>query len=197
MRLFRTVEIAAADLRTADPQFAGGADREPATAVVDHVEPQVVERVSDRDVRLFLPDVEDGREDGAFRGAVAVVEGIGRRIDRHEFLTAYRQVLQSRIAREVTGEHHAHLRGHEAVGDAVVGDEGAQFGHVVPRLFRNDVDVGAAGQGGVEVHHTGVKAETGVGSHAAVRGQVIVVPVPGAEIHQVAVLQHTAFRHTG
>ena len=153
--------------------------------------------MADRDVRFLLLHVEDRGEDGAFRRAVAVVEGVGRRVHGHELLAAHGQMLQGRISGIVQGEHHAHLCGHEAVRDAVVGDEAVQFRHVVPGILRNDVHGGARRQGGIHVHHAGVETVAGVGRHPAFRGEAVIVPVPGAEVHQVAVLQHAALRDAG
>ena len=153
--------------------------------------------MTDGDVFLALQHPEHRGEDGALRGAVAVVEGIGRRRHRDEFLTAHREVLERSVLREVAGVHHADLRGHEAVRDLVVGDEAVQGVQVVPHVLRDDADAGAARQGGILVHHVGVEAVAGEGRHAVPRLEAIVLPVPGAEVHQIALLQHAALGLAG
>ena len=86
----------------------------------------------------------------------------------------------------------AHLRGHEAVGDAVGAEipvEGVKF---QPDLIVNDIHRAAGDQRGVHVHHVRVEAIAGVRGHAARLIEAIVAAVPVAEGDDVAVLQHTA-----
>ena len=148
--------------------------------------------MADRDVLLAFQDAEDGGENGAFRGTVAVVESVGGRRHGNELFSAHGQVLEDGVVREVTGIHHAHLGGHKAVGDTVFYQEAVQGPQVVPYLFGDDADTGAAGEGGVLVHHIGVEAVAGKGGHLVSGLELIIIPVPGAEIDQVALLQHTA-----
>ena len=148
--------------------------------------------MADRDVLLAFQDAEDGGENGAFRGTVAVVESVGGRRHGNELFSAHGQVLEDGIVREVTGIHHAHLGGHKAVGDTVLYQKAVQGSEVVPYVFWNDADAGAAGEGGVLVHHIGIEAIAGKGGHLVSGLELIIIPVPGAEIDQVALLQHTA-----
>ena len=79
----------------------------------------------------------------------------------------------------------------------VVSDKAVQGTQVVPDSFRDNADAGAAGEGGILVHHIGVKAVTGERRHTVPLLQMIVVSVPDAEIHQIAMLQHAAFGRSG
>ena len=62
----------------------------------------------------------------------------------------------------------------------------------MPYVFGNDADAGSAGKGGVLVHHVGIEAVAGKGGHLVSGLKLIIIAVPGAEIDQVALLQHTA-----
>ena len=196
-RLFRVVQVAAAHTGAADEQFTGSPHGQATQMTVGHVQRHVAQRMADRNVFLPLLHLEDGGEDGAFRGAVPVVEVVGRRRHGDEFFTAHGEVPQDRIVRVVLGIHHAHLGGHEAVGYAIVDEEAVQGTQVVTDILRNDADAGAAGEGGILVHHVGVEAVAGEGRHFVSGLELVVVPVPGAEVHQVAVLQHHALGRAG
>ena len=104
-------------------------------------------------------------------------------------------MLERGVLRIIPGEHHAHLGGHETVGDAVTGDEGIQLAHVVAGLLRDDAHAGARGEGGIHIHHAGVEAVTGIGRHLAGDIQIVILAVPGAEIDKVAMLKHNTLGH--
>ena len=152
--------------------------------------------MADGDVILLLFHVENGGEDGTFRGAVTVVEGIGRRRHGNQFFTAYRKALEGRIVGEVAGIHYTHLGGHETVRNPVFRDKPVQCVQVVPYGFRNDAYAGAAGEGGILVHHIGVETVTGKGGHAVSGLEMEVLLIPGAEVNQIALFQHAALGST-
>ena len=192
-RFLGVVEVSPAHAGAADEQFAGSTHGQTPHLAVHHIQLDVAQRMADGNVVFLLQHVEHRGENGAFRGTIAVVEGIGRRRHGDQLFTADRQVFQGWIVGEVTGIHHAHLGGHEAVCNAVIGDKAVQGAKVVPHLFGNNAHTCSAGEGGVLVHHIGVEAVAGKSRHAVSGLEVIIVLVPGAEIHQVLLLQHTAF----
>ena len=148
--------------------------------------------MADGDVGLPLEHIEDGAEDGAFRGPVAVVEAVGRRIHGNQLFAGHREVLQDGVVGVQLGIHHAHLGGHEAVGDAVVHEEAVEKTHIVAGFLRDDVQAGPRGKGGIHIHLAAVEAIAGIGRCPALLVEVKVPLVPGAEVYQVVVLQHHA-----
>ena len=86
---------------------------------IDHVEPQIVQRFADRDLLARLVYIVDCGENGALRGAVAVVEGIARRrCDGCKLLSSDGKVQEGMVL-DARGELEAYLGGHEYVGNDV------------------------------------------------------------------------------
>jgi len=194
--LFGAVEVAAAHLGAGDPEFAHGADGEAVELLVDDIEFQVVQRLTDGNVQFVIlyPVFRD--EDDTFRRAVDVVHlVIGRRIKRREFLATHRQITQ-RMVLDIGGELVAHLRGDERMGDALAVEVFVQVRQIQADVVPYDVDTRSAGQGGVKVHHADIKTVAGVGGHLVARSQLIVFLIALAESHYVAVLNLAAFGST-
>ena len=90
------------------------------------------------------------------------------------------------------GKLVAHLCGHERVGDVVLLEVLVQGNQVEADLLGHDVNGGAAGEGGIHVHHAGIKAIAGIGGHPVLGLEVIVALIPVAEGHQVGMRQLAA-----
>ena len=73
--------------------------------------------------------------------------------------------MLQRMVLDTRGKLIAHLRRHERVGDMFTLEIVVQGDEVQTNLFRNDMNGSAAGQGGIHVHHAGIKAITGIGRH--------------------------------
>ena len=73
-RLFGTVQIAPAHLRSGYPQLAGSTDGQPVSLGVSHIEPHVVERLSDGDFLHLALHAIDGRENSTLRRAIYIIE---------------------------------------------------------------------------------------------------------------------------
>ena len=97
----------------------------------------------------------------------------------------------------VHGELASHLRGHEGVGDVLLVEVVVQVGQVQAYVVADDNDGGACCEGRIHVHHAGVKAVAGIGGHLVAWTQVVVVPVPMTEGHEVAVLELAALGLAG
>ena len=194
--LLRTIQVAAAHLRTAHPQLAAGTLWQAVALLVDDVETEVVERLADGNVLLAVLHPVVGGEDGALRGTVAVVHLVAlRRIERREFLATHGEEAQ-RVVVGVRGKLIAHLGGDERMGDEVLFEILVQVGQVQADVVADDVDAGTAGQRGIDVHHAGVEAVAGVGCHMASLAEFEATLIPVAEGHDVAVFQLAALGHT-
>ena len=97
----------------------------------------------------------------------------------------------------VHGELAAHLGGHEGVGDALLVEVVVQVGQVQAYVVADNHYCGACCEGRIHIHHAGVKAVAGIGGHLVAWTQVVVVPVPMTEGHEVAMFQLTAFGLAG
>ena len=78
------------------------------------------------------------------------------------------------------------------MGDIVLLKVVVQGHQIKAQFLGDDVDTGTAGQGGVHIHHTGIKAVAGIGGHAALRFQTVEALVPMAEADKVAVRELAA-----
>ena len=195
-RLLRTVQIAAAHLRSAHPQLTTSALRQAVAQLVDDVESQVVERLADGDVQLLVLHPVVSRKDGALRRSVAVVHlVVRRRIERRELLSTHGEEAQ-RVVVGVRGKLIAHLRRDERMGDLVLLEVDVQIGQVQSDVLADDVDAGSAGHSGIDVHHAGVEAVAGVGRHVAGIVELEAPLIPMAEGYDVAVFQLAALGHT-
>ena len=112
-RLFRKVEVAAADVRAGDQQLARREGRQPTEQVVHHVQLYVGQRLADGDPVVLLVHGLDGHEHGAFRRSIGVEE-LGpevRRVEGRQRLATHDEVLQA-AARVALGKLPAHLGRH-------------------------------------------------------------------------------------
>ncbi len=192
-RLFWTVQIASAYLRSADPQFACRAHRESVELFVNYIELEVVQWLAYWEVYLVFLQLVVGGENGAFRRAVAVKHPVGRRGERRQFFASYGEATQRMII-HIGGKLEAHLGGHEGMRYIVFVEIFIQIGKVETDVVAHNVDAGAASQSGIHIHHAGVEAIAGVGCHTVVGSETVIALIPMTEGHQVAVLQLTALR---
>ena len=170
------------------------------TLRVNDVEVDIVERLADGYFLHLLRHVISGDEDGRLRRSIDIIELIALwRRDGSQLLSTRRKELQ-RVVLDVGGKLVAHLRRHKRVGDIVLLEVVVQGHQIEAQLLWHDVYTGATGQGGVHIHHTGIKAITGIGGHAVLRLQTVETLVPMAEADEVAVSELAALgyaRRTG
>ena len=83
------------------------------------------------------------------------------------------------------------------MGDAVFAEIVVNDRQIQPDLFRKDVELCAAQEGGPGVHHVGVKAKAGVGRRPAGLIHFHGSDIPLAEIHQIAVSELCALGCSG
>ena len=196
-RLVRPSQIAQTYLQAGHHQFAGGTHRQAAAALAHHIGPDARQRPSDGDVGLLDGHVLADDIDRGLRGTVAVMERELGDGEAGHFLTAGVQGFEGLVLREVDGELRGHLRGHQRVGDAVLLDEVVQGEQVQADFLRDDVQDGPRRDGGGEVVHIGVKAETGIGGRmGGLRDAQGGLVVPG-EDGNVAVRQLDALGDAG
>ena len=175
-----------------DEQLTHGPDGQLAAVLARDIQLVVGQGPADGDPFVELVNRLHGGEDGAFRGSVSIGEDIAlRRVEGHQLFSANAQVLDRRVI-DSLGEHAAHLGRHKDVGDPLVREVLVQLVQVEAELLRHDADAGTCGQCGPEVHHAGVKAKAGIRSHDRAGHQLVVRPIPVAEVDQVSVLQHDA-----
>ena len=101
------------------------------------------------------------------------------------------------MTRHVGRELIADLGRHERMGDAFGIEVTTEFRQVQTQVFRHDIDGCSAGEGRIEVHHAGIKAEGRVCRYFMALMQVVVALIPMTERHEVAVLELDTFGHTG
>ena len=90
----RTIEVATADLRTGDEEFARCAYGHTVEILIDNEEPEVIQGFANRDILLLLVYRVRGGEDGTLGRTVRVMElVVSRRRDSREFFSSHRQVL--------------------------------------------------------------------------------------------------------
>ena len=163
---------------------------------IDHVETHVVERLANGYLLHLLLHLEEGGEDGAFRRAIYIIEFIAcGRSDGCQLFTSRREIFE-RMVFDAGGKLITHLRGHERMGDVVLLEIFVQGDKVEANLFGDDMDGGSASQGGIKVHHTGIEAIAGVGSHLVFGLQIVELLIPLAESHQVTMGELTALGDT-
>ena len=104
----------------------------------------------------------------ALRGAVAVEQPIMGQGEGSHLFAAGPHDLETFAVRIVDGELRGHLGGHKAAGDAVFFKIGVQGGKVQPQAFGDDIQGSPGNDGGIQVSHKSVKAETGVGGYPGV-----------------------------
>ena len=184
-------------MRTADPELTRGAERQTLAVGVHDEELEVIQRLADRYVLLVLADRIGRGEDRTLRRTVAVMQlVVGRRIERREGFAAHRYVEQ-RVTIDIRGELVTDLRGHERVRYALGIEVTTELRQVQTQVFRHDIDRCTAGERRIQIHHTGIETKAGVGCHLVSGMQVVVAPVPMAERHEVAVLEHHTLGHAG
>ena len=161
--LLWTVQVAAAHLRTAHPQFAAGTLGQTVALLVDDVETEVVERLADGDVQLLV-----------------LHPVVRRRIERRQLLATHGEEAQ-RVVVGVRGKLIAHLGGDERMGNQVLFEILVQVGQVQADVVADDVDAGTAGHCGIDVHHAGVETVAGIGCHMASLAEFEATLIPVAE----------------
>ena len=136
-RLLRTVQIAAAHLGTANPEFTSRTNGQTMTLGVNDIEPHVVKRLANGYLAHTLFRREDGGEDGTLRRSIYIIETVTlRRGERRQLLTACRE-MQQRVVLDAGGKLIAHLRRHKRVGDLLALEVVVQ-GHQVEADFLGD-----------------------------------------------------------
>ena len=189
----RSVQVAERHLRSRRPQFTHSSHRHTVALLIDHIEPHVVQRLADGHILVFLGDGIDGDEDGGLRGTVAVVQLIAcGRGDTGQFLTCHRHVNQ-RMVLDVRRKLIAHLCGHEGVGDVFALQICVERHEVQSKFLRNDVNGGTGRQRRIDTFLMHIETIAGVFRHVVLRLQVVILPVPVAIAHQIAVRQLATF----
>ena len=94
------------------------------------------------------------------------------------------------------GKLASHLCGHEGVGNMVSLEIVVQGYQVEAYFLGDDIHRGTSGQGRIHIHHAGIEAVAGIGSHMVAGLQVVVAAIPVAEHHQVTMLQHATLGYS-
>ena len=164
---------------------------------VDHIETEIVEGFADGDfLHLAVYKIGSG-EDGALGRAIAVVElepSGGR--EGGQFLAAGREV-EERMAVNASGKLIGHLCGHERMGDAGLLEIVVERDKIEAQLLGNNINGSATSEGGIEVHHAGIEAITGIGGHTVLGSKGVVALIPMAESDDVGLEELAAFGNTG
>ena len=126
--------------------------------LIHDIEVEIVNRFADRDVNHLIVNTIGGGKDGALRRSVGIVETIAlRRSERSQFLATCREMVQGVVV--LTGSKLiAHLCGHEGMGDMLTIEVGIEVGQGETDIIANDMNRSATGEGGVHIHHAGIKA---------------------------------------
>ena len=98
---------------------------------------------------------------------------------------------------DISGKLEAHLCGHKRMGDAVIIEIVVQVWQVQSDIFTDDIYGGAAGDGRIDIHHTGIETVAGIGCHPVAGMQFVMPLIPMAESDEVGMQQLTALRHAG
>ncbi len=203
----RAVQVAAREARAGQVQLAGHARRLRLQRVVEHVEPEVVDRRADRHRGRFgvEPARPEAHVDRGLGGAVEVVQaraearqeavlGIGA-----QRLAAAHHVAQAGAAvRRRVFEEGVQHRGHEVHHADALGVDGARqvggvamaagFGHHQPRAFQQRPEQLPDGH---------VEAERGLLQHAVLRVEPVGLLHPGQPVDDAAMLDQHALGTAG
>ena len=191
-RLLRLVQIADGQLRTGDDQFAGGAPGKLFPVAVDDEQFHVVIGLADGNVGLVPVHIMAAYVHGGFRRAIGVEEGIGRRVQAHELLSARSQPLQARDVGEIERQLGGHLGGHENVGHSLLRQIVVQTREVEPDVVLDDVDGRAGPDTAPKIHLEGVEAVAGIGGIARAGFQADVPGVVVREAPEALLAEHHA-----
>ena len=194
--LLRTVPVAAGNLSSGDPQLTCSACRQQLTFLIYHIKLQIVHTGTDGNIFILSVQYLDRYAHTAFCGTVTVMEAIGRRIKRHQFFTAHRQMAQAFRAVHQC-ELAAHLGGHGGVGNALGIEILLQLYQVQADAFIHDVYGTAADQFRIGVVHVCIKAVAGIFRTDCGFVNFVMTYSPVAQSGNIAVFQHNALGHTG
>ena len=182
-RLLRLVQIAGSHLRSGDDQLTRGTPGELLPIAVDDEQFHVAIGLADGDIGFVLIDIVAAHVHGRFRGSVGVEQGIGRRVQAHELLSARSQPLQARDVGEIERQLGGHLGGHENVGHPFLRQIVVEPRKVEADIVLDDVKGRAGPDAAPEVHLEGVETVTGIGGVARAGIQV---DVPGIVVREDA-----------
>ena len=156
---FGLVEVSAANLRSADPQFAYSTKRQALAVAVHDDEAEVIQGLADRYVLLVSVEAVGGGEDCTLGRSIAVVHGIaGRRRESGKRLTAHGQMTQAAVV-NVRCKLEADLRGHERVGYALLIEIYIQIGQAQSDIIADDIHRSAHGERRIHIHHISIEPE--------------------------------------
>ena len=195
-RLLRTIQVAPAHLRAADPQLARCTYRQTVALRVNDIEVHIVDGTSDGDILLLMLYGIDGYEHRRLCGTIEIAElETFWWIEGCQFLTTGGEELQ-RVVLDICSKLIAHLRGHKRVGDLVLLEIVIEGNQVKTQLLRDDMQRSTTSQGWIHIHHTGIKSVAGVSSHLVFWFQTVEALVPMTETDDIAVHQLTTLGHT-
>ena len=93
--LFGSVQVATAHLWSSDPQLTHGTNGQSIELLVNDIESQIIQRLTDGDVQFVILHPVIRGENSAFRRAIAVVHlVVGRRVECRKFLTTNSEATQ-------------------------------------------------------------------------------------------------------
>ncbi len=159
---------------------------------VQNIDPRVIDRITDRNVRRQLRDLIGGRDHGVFRRAVAIVQIIVLPAERFQLVPARQKNAQRRMVHR--HEMLAELGRQKADRNAVLFKVRMQLRRIQADFFGNDVNRRPRHQIRKHLPHGSVKAEAGVFGGPVLLGHSEFPDVPGAQIDKRSVLDHHAFR---
>ena len=163
--------------------------------LIDDKEPDVIQRLANRDVLLLLMHRVRRGEDSTLGRTVRIMElVVSRRRKGREFLSSDRQMAE-RMVVAVLRELVADLRGHERMGDTFRLEIMIQVRQVQTDILADNIDGGTTRQRRVHIHHVRIEAVRSICRYLVSGMEIVVALVPMAERHEIAVLQLASFGH--
>ena len=193
-RLFRMVKVATAHLRACYQQFACRTGWQPVQLFVNDVELGIAGWLAYRNILFILLQSVGGGEYRTLRGTISVEHGVVLwRLQCRKFLSSHSKIAERMII-HIGSKLITHLCSDKGVGDAVTVVVFVQCRQVQSHILFNDIDTCPTGDGGIYVHHAGIKSIAGIGSHPAGGVHLRLPLVPVTEVHQISVLQLASLR---
>ena len=162
--MLRAVKVASAHLVSGYYQLARHTKGQAVEVFVNDILLHIAEQLSDRHAAVERVHRIVVSKYSTFGGAVGIIELVCLgRLNRHQLFAAHRKIFRVFGVGENLGVLSAHLGGHKGVGYAVLSKIFPDRHKVKAYALVDDMELTAACQHRIHVHHVSVKAVAGIG----------------------------------